>query len=213
MTDFLVNSLSKERWSTYQALEGIKSEPAAELYSRNLTYSKELYVILAGLEVIIRNSFHESLRRHYKKEDWMSSLNLFRQMHKQQLEKAIGKLTDNKTGKYSIPDLIAELNFGFWAHLLDAPYEQKLWIPCLRFSFPNKFGKPVRQDVESRLKNLVRLRNKIAHLEPIIKNEEQLMQAYQNCLDIISWICPKTANWFDNNNGFKELWNKHNKLA
>ena len=99
-----------------------------------------------------------------------------------------------------------ELYFGFWTHLVDAPYEQTLWLPAIRGCFKNKPGRPVRQDIESRLKNLLRYRNKIAHLEPIIRHESQLMQVYQNAYDVMSWICPETANWFDKQNSFKREW-------
>jgi hypothetical protein len=206
MTDFLVRTLSPERWETYAALSAERGESAASLYAKNLTYSKELYVIIAGLEVSVRNSLHMSLSNHFGKRDWMSNLELLRKSHKDQINKAIEKLVQNKTKGYRIPDLISELNFGFWAHLVDAPYEQSLWTPALRHCFKNKLGRPVRQDVEERLKTLLRFRNKIAHLEPIIRYEGQLIQTYQNAYDVMSWICPETANWFDKQSNFKEVW-------
>lgn len=210
MADFLLKTLSPERWKTYERLSHHTGLPAEILYARNLIYSKELYVMLAGMEVVVRNAFHEELKQYFRREDWMSNLKLFRGSHKEQLDKAIEKLVQNKSGGYVVPDLIAELNFGFWAHLADAPYEQVFWIPALRHAFPAKFGKPIRQDIESRLKNLLRLRNKIAHLEPIVRYEPQLMQAYQSAYDIISWICPTTAEWFDATSDFKKIWLKNN---
>lgn len=206
MADFLVKTLSPERWGTYAALSAERGETAVDLYARNLTYSKELYVIIAGLEVTVRNSFHTNLSKYFGKNDWMSDLSLLRKSHKDQINNAIDKLVQNKTKGYGVPDLISELNFGFWAHLVDAPYEQSLWIPSLRHCFKNKLGRPVRQDVEARLKTLLRFRNKIAHLEPIIRYETQLIQTYQNAYDIISWICPETASWFDKQNNFKQVW-------
>ena len=206
MTDYLLKIMSSGRWKTYDRLSQQTGLPADVLYQRNLTYSKELYVILAGMEVVVRNAFHEELKTYFRQEDWMSNINLFRKSHKSQLDKAIDKLAQNKSGGYSIPDLIAELNFGFWAHLTDAPYEQVFWTPALRHAFPAKFGKPVRQDIEQRLKSLLHMRNKIAHLEPIVRYEPQLRQVYQNAYDIISWICPDTAKWFDCVNNFKEIW-------
>ncbi len=206
MTEFLKKALSLDRWKTYESLSKETGVDAVALYARNLTYSKELYVLLAGLEVTVRNSFHGCLATHFEKNDWMSDLNLLRRSHKEQLDKAIGKLVQNKSGGYNVSDLISELNFGFWTHLVDAPYEQTLWLPAIRGCFKNKLGRPVRQDIESRLKNLLRYRNKIAHLEPIIRHESQLMQVYQNAYDVMSWICPETANWFDKQNSFKREW-------
>lgn len=214
MTNFLIKKISKERWATYEKLSKNSRVGAEELYKRNLVYSKELYVILAGLEVLIRNNFHEKLSLHFKRDDWLSEdidQKFFGFIHQRQLKKAIKDLTKNKKNGYIIPDLIAELNFGFWIHLTNAPYEQKFWIPALRHCFPHKLGAPIRSDVESRLKQSLKLRNKIAHLEPIIKNEFQLIQAYQNAYDLMSWICPKTADWFNDISNFREVWNSYNK--
>lgn len=213
ISEYLKTSLSTERWQTYEHLSAKMGLSAEELYHRNIIYSKELYVILGGLEVVLRNAFHKKLAQSFKRDDWMSlylSQNLFMHQHTKQLNKAIKNLTGNKDHNFSVPDLVAELNFGFWAHLTNAPYEQTLWAPALRHCFPNKFGRPVRQDIESRLKDLLKLRNKIAHLEPIIRNEKQLIQAYKNAYDIISWVCPDTAEWFDRNNSFKEFWRANN---
>lgn len=214
MVEFLQQSLSEQRWLTYKKLSETKGIEPEKLYKRNLEYSKELYVILSGLEVVVRNSFHQKLIKHFQKEDWFSldiKQNFFRFIHKKQMEKSIKDLTKNKNGNYTVSDIVAELNFGFWVHLINAPYEQIFWATSLRHCFPNKFGKPVRQDIEARLKELLTLRNKIAHLEPIIKNETQLMQAYRNTYDIISWICPKTADYFDEISQFKQIWNNYNK--
>ncbi|MDY0029214.1 MAG: hypothetical protein RBR86_04635 [Pseudobdellovibrionaceae bacterium] len=212
MVDFLKQSLSSERWKTYEDLALNSQETAESLYARNTIYSKELYVMLGGLEIVLRNTFHEQLKEFYRKEDWMSNYKLFRKSHKEQIDKATQKLSENKNRNYTIPDLISELSLGFWIHLVDAPYEQTFWIPALRHSFRNKLGPPVRQDVEVRLKQLLRLRNKIAHLEPIIRMEAKLMQAYQSSYDLISWVCPETANWFDSINDFKKVWKEHNQL-
>ncbi|MAE50717.1 MAG: hypothetical protein CMH27_02795 [Micavibrio sp.] len=214
MTDFLKAALSSERWQTYEVLAEAASIAPKELYHRNILYSKELYVILGGLEVVLRNAYHTKLSQKYGKEDWLSevlSQDVFYFQHKKQLNAAIKNLTKNKHDKYRIADLVAELNFGFWVHLTNAPYEQHFWIPALRHCFPNKFGPPVRQDLEARLKNLLGIRNKIAHLEPIIRNESQLIQVYTSAYDIISWICPDTAIWFDQSNNFKDVWEKYNQ--
>lgn len=214
MTEYLIETLSEARWETYKRLSQNTGIEPQELYRRNLIYSKELYIILAGVEVVIRNNFHDHLSKKYKTEDWLSLClrnNIFLKHHKKQIDTAIEKLTRNKENNYHIPDLISELSFGFWVHLVNRPYEKILWVPVFSKAFPKKLGAPVREDIESRLKAILKLRNKIAHLEPIIKNEFQLIQAYQNAYDLISWVCPKTANWFDNINNFKEFWHKNNE--
>lgn len=211
MIDFLRHSLSVERCQTYVDLAKERQLDPADLYARNITYSKELYVMIGGLEVVLRNAFHRQLKEYFRKDDWMSNLQLFRKNHQDQINQAIQKLSENKNGNYKLSDLISELSFGFWTHLTDAPYEQIFWTPALRHSFQHKFGAPVRQDVEKRLRSLLKLRNKIAHLEPIVRIEPKLMQAYQSSYDLMSWICPLTAQWFDQQNSFRQIWTHNNQ--
>jgi len=211
MHSYLKNTLSEQRVKTYEDLARAPGETrtAEQLYRLNLLYSKELYVVLGALEIIVRNSFHSAISRYYNKEDWFS-LDLLLPKHKAQIDKAVEHLVREKKGHYVIGDIIAQLNFGFWVHLCDRPYEKKLWNRTLFSCFPYLGGRPDRINIERRLNACLRLRNKVAHLEPIIKYESTLIQEYRNIIQLMYAICPETQKWFESLCQFEDIWNNRN---
>lgn len=60
--------------------------------------------------------------------------------------------------------VVAELPFGFWWSLLADEYNRRLWQPALRHAFE---GQVRRRKLHAELDDLRRLRNRIAHHEPI----------------------------------------------
>jgi hypothetical protein len=83
------------------------------------------------------------------------------QAPRQQIERAV-----REAGPGAAPGkVIAELNFGFWRYLSTAAHHYPLWIPYLYNAF-----KPgtVRQAVDKPVGRLHRLRNRIAHHEPLL---------------------------------------------
>ncbi|ABW15304.1 protein of unknown function DUF1526 [Parafrankia sp. EAN1pec] len=72
-----------------------------------------------------------------------------------------------RDGKVITPGrMIAELTFGFWRYLLTRRYETTLWTPALRRAFPN-LRPAQRTRIYNPVDSLVRLRNRVAHHEPI----------------------------------------------
>lgn len=208
MKPYLEKTLSPQRIKTYTAFAERSGEKrsADRLYYLNILYSKELYVILGALEIAIRNTFHKNIAASFGKQDWFS-LNLLRPKHQDQVNKSIEHLTREKKAGYVLDDVIAQLNFGFWVHLCDRPYEKTLWNKALYRSFPNLGMKPDRQNIEARLNACLRLRNKVAHLEPIIKYEDVLIQDYRNIIQLLYAVCPETQKWFESVCDFENIWN------
>jgi len=62
--------------------------------------------------------------------------------------------------------IIAEITFYFWKRLYGPEYEQSLWRPTLKKTFPNKSLK--RSDVAKRLEDVYQARNRLAHHEPVL---------------------------------------------
>lgn len=212
MTHFLEKTLSQKRLATYQRLsENDRSGRSAEdLYALNVQYSKEIYVVLSGLEISVRNGFHEALQASFGKKEWWS-LELLKPKHKEQLDQATQHVARVTKDNYILDDVIAQLSFGFWVHFLTRPYEKTIWNKALYKCFPYLGQKPHRSDLYQRLIRAVTLRNKIAHFEPIIKNEDTLIQDYRNILEMSYAICPHTQEWFEKLCNFEEIWNNRNK--
>lgn len=208
MTHYLEKTLSRARLDTFLKLADRDGEARTfdELYALNMQYSKELYVVLAGLEVTVRNSFHAACREFAQKEDWLS-LEILKNKHKKQVDEAIRHLIREKQNAYVFDDIIAQLNYGFWVNLCNQPYDSSLWRGGLYRCFPALGQKPRRKDIRERLERTLQLRNKIAHLEPIIKREELLIQEYRNISELLYSMCPQTQEWFAQSCNFEEIWN------
>lgn len=80
---------------------------------------------------------------------------------------------------------MAELTFGFWWSLTADNYDRRLWAPCLRFAFD---GPVRRRRLHSVLDELRRLRNRIAHHEPI--HSRRLDLEIHRLLDTAARISP-----------------------
>lgn len=79
--------------------------------------------------------------------------------------------------------VVAELTFGFWVRLYSRHYEASLWTPALRHAFPPKMA---RSTVHDRLLVLQRLRNRVAHHEPVF--EQNHAGNIERIIETISWL-------------------------
>lgn len=212
--NFLREALSEKRLQTYEDMAARPGETrsAETLYRLNILYCKELYVVLGGLEVAVRNSFHNNLKLYTGRDDWFSfDRDFLQSKHLEQVDRAIECASRTRKADYAIDDVVAQLNYGFWVHLCDRPYEKTLWNRSLHKCFPYLGQKPDRINIERRLKDTHRLRNKIAHLEPIIKYEDTLIQEYRNIVQLLYAICPKTQRWFEDICQFENIWKKRHE--
>lgn len=100
---------------------------------------------------------------------------------------------------------MAALSFGFWISLLGsggrinpvgrkANYEMTLWRPALRGAFPNCTSL-TRKQAHKPLDCLRKLRNRIAHHEPIFARD--LANDHQHVLDVTGWISPGVRMWIE----------------
>lgn len=62
--------------------------------------------------------------------------------------------------------VIAELTFGFWRFLSSTAHEKTVWVGYLHRAFPP--GTDRKRDVDTKVATLNRLRNRVAHHEPLI---------------------------------------------
>jgi hypothetical protein len=94
---------------------------------------------------------------------------------------------DGKATTHS--QMVAELNFGFWSSVF-GPSSNHLWRP-LRGIFQTQGLK--RAAVAKRLRDLRRLRNRIAHYEPILA--QPIATLHQDTLSLTSWMSVDAAAW------------------
>lgn len=104
--------------------------------------------------------------------------------------------------------VVAELSFGFWTGLTGPKYDV-LWRDHLVKIFPRP---PVqRVKIQTRLNSIRKLRNRIAHHEPILFSG-RLQKYASQIFDTISWIRPITARWVRSNSSFDERFTKYREI-
>jgi hypothetical protein len=98
---------------------------------------------------------------------------------------------------------VGVIGWGFWTGILAKRYEQ-LWRSHLRTVF-NAPGPLTRDKIFMPLDDLRRLRNRIAHHEPIFKRN--IAADYAAILTLISYISPDTSVWIDNQSQVLQILN------
>jgi len=91
--------------------------------------------------------------------------------------------------------VIAELNFGFWRYLTTQRNHASLWVPALHRAFPGGHDdlRRRRREVERHLANLMLVRNRAAHHEPI--HRRNLDRDLDTAVEIARWVHPQAGNW------------------
>ena len=205
LLDDLEAAFSPERLSAYLMVAQRNRQQALKVY---YTWNTELraafYGPLQGLEVALRNALHRELTRLYG-EAWYD--NPAAGLDRGALE----RLADAKTkitpagGTVMPSKLVARLSFGFWVSLLGsggrlaaaarrANYEMTLWRPGLRRAFPHRTSL-TRIQAHQPLNALRKLRNRIAHHEPIFSRP--LLKDHQRVLEVTGWISPGARTWIE----------------
>jgi hypothetical protein len=78
------------------------------------------------------------------------------------------KRAKDRRKKISVSEgkVVAELTMYFWKRLYSPEYDQSLWKPTLKRTFPHK--KLTRADIASQLEAIYQSRNRLAHHEPVV---------------------------------------------
>ena len=154
---------------------------ALQLYVRNTALSESLFGVIQGLEVSLRNVIHETLTAGLGRTDWYDTgiLEWEQQRARDQAKKAL-----EREGKPLGPGcIVAELPFGFWTGLTGVKYAD-LWRDHIVRAFPNRNLQ--RTESHYRLDKIRKLRNRIAHHEPILSRP--LAGGFSRILATIAWI-------------------------
>ncbi len=202
----LDRTLTRARIFRYLAAVNGDLTRALALYETNIAVSEALFGVLHSAEIAIRNSLHDALSNGIGTQDWYRN-NLAlpfstvpRLIFTRPMQKMIEKARRNVGTPAPVGKLIAELTFGFWPFLVSGQYHD-LWSVCSHRAFPH--ARVPRSRVHTRLETIQRLRNRIAHHEPILSSQNALYTghvaepkiALSEILECIRWISPATADW------------------
>ena len=88
--------------------------------------------------------------------------------------------------------IIAEITLYLWKHLYSAEYEQTLWRPTLKRTFPNKAL--TRAAVAINLEQIYQSRNRLAHHEPVLYTRfDNTLQAITFVVENLETTTPSSA--------------------
>lgn len=200
-------SLSAARMGTYECVAdnaGNKISPkiALDLYAWNAQVSAALLAPLHICEVVVRNAISEAIEAQYG-SNWYQSPGFEQSLpwskigynQKKDLQDARKKL--QAKGMLTAGKLIPELKFVFWQKMLTGRHDPRLWNTYLTQIFPNlPSGQSIsqsRQALYDDLEHIRKLRNRIAHHEPVFKRN--LTDDFQKVSNLVSFRCPVTSAW------------------
>jgi len=123
----------------------------------------------------------------------------------QEIASAVAEL-EKGGGEASLGRIVAELRFSFWVGLIGPRYDTTLWRGALYKAFTARSGMP-RKKVHGRFNALRRLRNRIAHHEPIFHRPVE--QLHNETIEAISWMCRDTAAWAEHHSRFNAVYHGH----
>jgi Abi-like protein len=208
--------MSHARLSRYMTAANGDIKQALQLYEWNLACSEALFGFLHGLEVALRNSLHHVLSNDIGRPDWFreghplpwrspSSLHFTDAMN--------SMISDARTnaGGLAAPvgKVIAELPFGFWVSLTTGRFDE-LWRVSLHRAFPQVTV--ARRIVHWRLEVIRRLRNRIAHHEPILTSRKEVYTGFADqttislpaIMECVGWVSTATAEWLRSSTRYEQ---------
>jgi hypothetical protein len=199
----LEHSLSLERFNCYLVWATGDAELAIALYTLNAKLSESLYIPLQTLEVVLRNRIH-AVMTEARHEQWFREPGLLLgKWQAEQLATAIEDIRGDR--KEPTPGrIVAALTFSFWTAMFGREYEP-LWQTTLHNIARRPGGKTLtRKDFSAPLTPIRKLRNRIAHHEPIL--EWDLPKHYRKIIELTGWLSPPAAEWCIAHSRFPEVY-------
>ncbi|MCP3425618.1 hypothetical protein NBM05_06220 [Rothia sp. AR01] len=211
MYDTLEPHLSIARLASYvKAAEGNRQD-AIRLYQWNTELSGAVYQALHVVEVVLRNAMDTRLRRwnaeqinaqtgEHRDGDWLldPAPLLRRLVREKELAAGRGRAERAIRGHgrpVSHADVLAQLSFGTWRFLLPDrdPGRKRLWNDALEGAFPHRKANP--RDIVKAVDGVYKLRNRVAHLEPLL-DLKNVRHQYENMRWVLRGIDPVVDEWF-----------------
>jgi hypothetical protein len=208
----IADCLSRDRLSKYLIRTGGDIQRALGLYVWNQEVGASLTVTLSQLEVCLRNQVARALADAYG-PTW-PSVPKFRHNHvevRQELEKAESRIIKPMP---SPSDIIAATDFNLWRELCKPAYAGVFWAKRISLAFPHVTVPGKEREiliaVHRKVDLLLKLRNRIAHHEPIIgsnweKIGAKLADRHGDAIELLQWMNPDFAAWVLSRDTFKAV--------
>ncbi len=189
--------LTSDRLGSYLRWSGADLPAAFALYEWNLTASAAVMHTTGMVEVIVRNAMDRALQQMGHGRGWVSWFEdaPLDQRGKADIRKARERATRFGRDTEVHGKVVAELTLGFWRYLAASRYLTALWTPALYSAFPHGPADKRRQQrqVDRLLRDLLLVRNRAAHHEPIHRRD--LGRDLEAAVTLTSWVDPVAGAW------------------
>jgi hypothetical protein len=203
-----VNAISKPRLSKYLSVTDGKAGEALKLYLWNSQLSQSLYLGLQTWEILFRNKMNSFFIFKYgDKWPWNEQADRnFDHSDRRRLKECIERLErDLKPAKPTTDQVVADLSAGFWVSQLGSNYQAQYgWKANIKFKIFTKNHEITRSDAAAISDDLLNLRNRVAHHEPIF--HLPLDEWRKDMIWLIEGMCPATAGYLVPDSGFEGLY-------
>ena len=183
--------------ATYEAIAH-DADAALALYAWNAQICGALLPPLHICEVVVRNAVADAFEAtHGARWPWNPG---FERSLPRQLSPGYNGLSDLQAVRNKVKttgQVIAELKFVFWEKTFTSRHDSRIWEPQLMRVLPNldadKTVAQHRKLIFDDLNQVRRLRNRIAHHEPIFARN--LLDDFRTIQRLIEARCQVSADW------------------
>ena len=201
-------SLSEPRFATYLTKANNNETFAFALYLYNARLAKSFLFPLSVAEITMRNAVDGVLTEMFEiawhqNSDFRN--NVLTEQSLAALDKAIQRARSTERGK-----VIAELTFDFWSNLFRNEYAD-LWRTKANIAFPGLAHGEGRREIQLLVKEINRLRNRVAHHEPIL--DMNVPDLHSKIIKLVELRCQVTANWIRHHSTVSSVMRSRPSLA
>ncbi|NJE80493.1 nuclear transport factor 2 family protein [Olsenella sp. SW781] len=192
--------LSEPRLATYLSRCHGNRDEAMRLYEWNSDLGLVLLKDIGYFEIALRNAYDRVIGERWNGEDhWLfdssSPVNVSIPRRTRAgvpfdanaLNRSlIAEAGRGSRGRLGPDSTIANLSFGFWAHLTDKAHERALWIPYLHHAWPAGTN---RATLDSAIRSIGICRNRIAHHEHLFDPKDDGLLPTRVDRSIVELFC------------------------
>ncbi|QKV92450.1 hypothetical protein HUT19_12380 [Streptomyces sp. NA02950] len=163
-------------------------------YAWEAEIASAFFALLRHLERTLGHAMAKELTARFGRVDWWDHPEIdLHHVSRSKITAIQKKLARDRRRVRTTEAVQRELTLGFWVSLLGPgnDYETRLWRPTLRLAFPSYRGprKPLHQDLD----DLRKLRNQVAHHEPI--GSRPLAADRESAYRILGYLSADVRDW------------------
>lgn len=204
-----VASISKPRLTKYLRESNGDERKALLLYHWNSQLSQSLYLPLQSWEIVLRNKINQFFIYKYNTTRWYANATALRNFNgndRRRLDETVKRLERDLAPLAPTSDqVVADLSAGFWVSQFGSDYAAQYgWRSNLRFRIFTNDHSITREIADETCNDLLDLRNRVAHHEPIFHLPLDLLR---DDIDLmLAGMCGATASYMSSACSFEAIW-------